>query len=416
MKKRIGWILGILWLFWISTYFLVHIEVKGSQKIRLKLGEDYQEYGAVASFLGHNLSVHFKGQVDTNRVGTYTIVYKARNPLGIAREKRRVVEVYDALKPTIKLKGSLLVVVPLDATYVEPGYEAIDLVDGDLTSKVKVEGAIDTKKEGLYELVYHVQDSSGNEALVKRLVRVQAKILSYQADYDKIDNTKNGWWTDNQFDQVRPRGGADREQLKQYSAYFLGPDDQTIYLTFDEGSGDTYLDEIADLLAQHQVQATFFLCGHFMDEHREQVQKWVEQGHSIGNHTFHHRDTVSYANEAGFFEFQREITDMEELYQEITGQPMERLYRAPKGEWSYRTLKMVQDMGYRTYFWSADYLDFDQTYSKEHALEEMMKRYHNGAIYMLHPKQKGTYEALPSFIEKMRQLGYQFGLVKDISS
>lgn len=414
-RKKILLIFGILWFIWISTFFLIDIKVKDNLKMRIKLGEAYHESGATASFLGCNLTVYKEGSVNTMHVGTYTITYKARSFLGIVRSKKRIIDVYDATKPSIKLKGNLLEVVPLDSTYIEKGYEALDDIDGDLTDKVIVENHVDTKKEGLYEVIYSVTDSSGNETVVKRLVRVQDRILVYQDKYDKTSNTKNGWWTDNKFDQKRPAGGANLEQLRQYSAYFLGEDDKTIYLTFDEGGNDTYLDEIATLLAKNNVSATFFLCGHFMESHKEQVKKWVEAGHSIGNHTFHHRDTTSYTNKQGFEEFQKEITSMEELYQEITGQPMDKLYRSPRGEWSYRELQMVQDMGYRSYFWSADYLDYDRVYTKEYALEQMLKRYHNGAIYMLHPKQKGTYEALEEFIMEMRKLGYQFGLVRDIS-
>lgn len=414
-RKKILLFLGILWCLWIITYFGVHIQINGNRYVKLKLGEKYHEDGASASFLGHDIIIRVQNNIQQDRVGKYQVTYKARNFLGIARSKKRIVEIYDATKPTITLKGNILEVVSLNSVYQEPGYIAEDDVDGDLTNHVVVESNVNTKKEGIYEIVYRVMDSSHNSSVVKRVVRVQAKVLKYDKEYDKIDNTKNGWWTDNKFDKKRPNGGANLDQLKQYGTYFLGNDDKIIYLTFDEGSNDTYLDKIADVLTENNVYATFFLCGHFMESHQEEVKKWVSNGHSIGNHTFHHRDTVSYANRSGFMEFQKEITDMEELYQKITGKAMEKLYRPPRGEWSYRELKMVQDMGYRSYLWSADYLDFDKTYTKEYALEQMMKRYHNGAIYMLHPKQKGTYEALEDFIKQMKSLGYKFGLVKDIS-
>ena len=52
--------------------------------------------------------------------------------------------------------------------------------------------------------------------------------------------------------------------------------------------------------------------------------------------------------------------------------------------------------------------------SKEEALNSMMKRYHNGAIYLIHPNNKGNYEALETFIVEMKKLGYKFDLVKNI--
>ena len=93
---------------------------------------------------------------------------------------------------------------------------------------------------------------------------------------------------------------------------------------------------------------------------------------------------------------------------------MDKIYREPKGEWSERSLKIVSDLGYSTYFWSADHYDFGEDVSKEETLNRLLKRYHKGAIYLLHPKNKGNYEALDEFIKTMKEKGYQFGLVKDI--
>lgn len=414
-RKKIIYLLLIIWLVWISTYFFIRVDIKGNKNIRLKKGEEYVEKGAIGTFLWSDLKVKISSNLNTNKLGTYEIKYKARNIFGIAKTKKRVITVYDAEKPLIKLKGNLIEIVPLDSPYIEKGYHAEDNIDGDITEKVIIDNKVDTKKEGIYEIIYRVKDSSNNETTIKRVVRVQGKLLRYQDKYDATDNTKKGWWTDNKFDHQRPAGGDDINKLKEYSAYFMGPDDKTIYLTFDEGSNDTYLDKIADILTKNDVQATFFLCGHYMESNKDLVKKWVKNGHSIGNHTYHHRSTPLYANRKGFTEFQEEITSMEDLYQEITGTPMDKIYRDPKGEWSYRVLQMVQDMGYKSFLWSADYLDFDKTYTKEYALEQMMKRYHNGAIYLLHPKQKGTYEALEDFIKEMKKLGYKFGLVRDIN-
>ena len=75
----------------------------------------------------------------------------------------------------------------------------------------------------------------------------------------------------------------------------------------------------------------------------------------------------------------------------------------------------MKDLGYKTYFYSANYNDFSGTLSKEKALSEMTKRYHNGAIYLIHPNNKGNYEALESFITEMKKQGFKFDLVKNIT-
>ena len=75
----------------------------------------------------------------------------------------------------------------------------------------------------------------------------------------------------------------------------------------------------------------------------------------------------------------------------------------------------MKDLGYKTYFYSADYKDFAEDVTKEYALAELTKRLHNGAIYLIHPKNKGNYLALDSFIKEAKKQGYKFDLVKNIN-
>ncbi len=412
--KRALIIFFVVWFCWIATYFLIRLDLKGDHSVLLALGETYQEKGATASFLGNKLLVSVSGTVDSTKAGTYEIIYRVRNPLFIKKDAKRIVVVQDTEKPKITLKGDLKLTLSVGDDYREPGYSVTDNQDQKLT--VNVTNQVNVKKAGIYEVVYQAQDQAGNVTTVKRLVEVKEKYFAYDRSYDQINNVMLSWWSNNQLDHNRPSGGGDINLLASYSAYFLGPSDKTIYLTFDEGSSDTYLDEIAKVLYEENVQATFFLCGNYMVTHADQVKKWVDWGHSIGNHTYHHREMSAYATEAGIKAFQEEVRTMEENYQKITGQKMDKIFRFPKGEYSLRGLQIIKDMGYRTYFWSADYLDFDQEYTKEYSLGKLMERYHEGAIYLLHPKQKGNYLALKDFIHQMRELGYEFGLVRDIVS
>jgi len=144
------------------------------------------------------------------------------------------------------------------------------------------------------------------------------------------------------------------------------------------------------------------------------IKKMVSNGHLIGNHTVNHISMPSLASKEKFHKYLYEIKTVEEDYYNITGKQMEKIYRDPKGEWSFRDLQIIKDLGYKTYFYSAYYMDFNEDVSGEYALDELMKRYHNGAIYLLHPKNKGNYLALDSFIKKMKGLGYRFDLVKNI--
>lgn len=300
--------------------------------------------------------------------------------------------------------------------YEEPGFKAIDNVDGDLTNQVVVNNNIDYERSGTYEITYFVSNSRNENYFQSRFVVLENSLtMQYKKEYDLIDGTMRSWWSANKKDHVRPLGGYKLEELLPLHATFLGNDEPVLYLTFDEGSNDTYVSEIVDVLNANDVKATFFLCRKFILNNPELILKIVDTGHSVGNHTSHHLSMPTLANKDNFEKFLKEIKEVEEAFSEITGKEIDKVYRDPRGEWSLRSLAIMKDLGYSTYFYSADYLDWNGEVSKDMAFQKMMERYHNGAIYLLHPQNKGNYLALDSFIKEMKNLGYSFGLVKDIS-
>lgn len=316
--------------------------------------------------------------------------------------------------PKIILKGNQIITVNVLDKYEEDGYVATDTVDGNITDKVLIIDDIDYSNEGIYPLIYKVKNSKGVVAENRRYVKVTTKPY-YKNEYDNLDNTVRGWWANNKRDKERPSGGAGIDVLKKYDAYYIGPDEKIVYLTFDEGSLETYVKEIVDVLDKNNVKATFFLCYKYMVLNKELIKKMVQNGHLIGNHTVNHKSMPSLATRDKFSDYLYEIKKVEESYYEITGKEMKKIYRDPRGEWSFRDLQIMKDLGYKSYFYSSYYMDFGDDVSKEYALAELMKRYHNGAIYLIHPKNKGNYLALDSFIKEMKQLGYRFDTVDNIN-
>ena len=317
--------------------------------------------------------------------------------------------------PKITLKGKNIITIYQNQKYVEPGYKATDPKDGNITNKVKIKGNINTNKQGTYELIYTVTNSKKETAKAHRFIKViKNENPIYKKEYDNLDNTSRGWWSNNKLDGKRPSGGADINELKKYNAFFMGPDEKVLYLTFDEGGLKTYVKEIVEVLDKNNVKATFFLCRKFIEENAELIKKMADTGHTIANHTSHHLNMPSLATKETFDKYLNEIQEVEKTYYNITGKNMEKVYRDPKGEWSYRDLQIMKDLGYKTYFYSADYLDYKEDVSKEKALNELTKRVHNGAIYLMHPKNKGNYLALDTFIKNMKKQGYKFDLVKNI--
>ena len=104
-----------------------------------------------------------------------------------------------------------------------------------------------------------------------------------------------------------PAGNVSAEDLAQYNAYYLGDTSQKVlYLTFDCGYENGYTEAILDALKKHSAPAAFFVVGHMVESAPDIVRRMAEEGHIVGNHTFHHPDMSSISDLASF---QEELTD-----------------------------------------------------------------------------------------------------------
>lgn len=316
--------------------------------------------------------------------------------------------------PIIELIGNNIINIKMNETYIEPGYKASDSKDGNITDKVKITNNIDYNTPGTYEIIYEVTNSKNKKFTIKRFVNIEIKEISYKDEFDNIDNTTREWGAKNNKDGTRSIGNATSEELLKYNAYYIGPDEKKIYLTFDEGQNDTYIREILEVLNEKKVKATFFFCKNYITSNPELMKLLVNNGHSVGNHTANHVDMTKLATRENYQKYVNQIKQVEEVFKEITGVNLDKVYREPKGVWSYRSLEIVKNLGYKTYFWSAAYVDFNGELSKEQAYNLMLERIHNGAIYLIHPNNKGNYLALSDFIDEAIKIGYTFDLVKNI--
>ena len=112
-----------------------------------------------------------------------------------------------------------------------------------------------------------------------------------------------------------PVGNASAEDLAQYGAYYLGDTSQKVlYLTFDCGYENGYTAQILDVLKDHQAPAAFFVVGHMIQSSPDLIRRMVQEGHIVGNHTFHHPDMSAISDQS---KFQQELEELEQLYQEI---------------------------------------------------------------------------------------------------
>lgn len=211
-----------------------------------------------------------------------------------------------------------------------------------------------------------------------------------------------------------PVGNASRQALESYDAVYVGDGkEKVIYLTFDAGYENGNTDAILDALKKHQAPATFFLVGNYIETSPDLVKRMVAEGHTVGNHTCHHPNMSQISTKEAF---EKELKDLEALYEKTTGQPMTKFYRPPQGKYSETNLQMAKDMGYRTFFWSLAYVDWyenDQP-TREEAFEKLLGRIHPGAIVLLHSTSKTNGEILDELLTKWEEMGYHFDSLSNL--
>ena len=197
-----------------------------------------------------------------------------------------------------------------------------------------------------------------------------------------------------------PIGNAGADQLRRYDAAYIGDTTRKVlYLTFDAGYENGCTEKILDTLKKHDVKAAFFLVGNYIEKN--------------GNHTMHHPDMSAISEKEAFA---KELQDPEALYKETTGQDMPKYYRPPQGTYSEDNLRMAQELGYKTVFWSLAYVDWnneDQP-TKEEAFAKLLPRTHDGAVVLLHSTSKTNAEILDELLTAWKENGYDFASIEEL--
>lgn len=222
------------------------------------------------------------------------------------------------------------------------------------------------------------------------------------------------WGLSFQEDGKVPVGNASFDELQQYHAYYAQNTSQkVIYLTFDCGYENGNTPAILKALKKHHAKATFFVVGNFLRDNPDLIKQMLKEGHTVGNHTFHHPDMSQIATKDTF---EKELGNVETLYKEVTGKTMTRFYRPPQGKYSTENLQMAKDMGYHTFFWSLAYVDWlaDAQPSKNEAFGKLLGRIHPGAIVLLHNTSKTNGEILDELLGKWEDMGYTFSTLKKL--
>lgn len=299
----------------------------------------------------------------------YAVVDSSGNPAYAEREIPGV----DLQPPEILLTGGEELTIGVGTVYREPGYSAVDAVEGDVTAFVEVSGEVDWLKPGTYPVTYTVSDSAENAVTVTRTVTVTAK--------------------------ARPAA--------------IWPENKVIYLTFDDGPGpDTR--RLLNILDEYGVKATFFVTDSGYPELLEQI---VARGHSIGIHTATHRYREIYADAESYFS---DLYKMQSVIRDATGTTTT-LLRFPGGSSNTVSRKTceglmtvlveaVQDAGFQYFDWNVDSDDAGKAHKKETVRDNVIQAVSQTrvAVVLQHDVHSYSVDAVEEIIIWGLNNGYSF--------
>lgn len=233
------------------------------------------------------------------------------------------------------------------------------------------------------------------------------KVETVETSATPLSNKKIAWGFRRMKDGVQPEFTASYiKPLDDYNGIYVGNKDKKIvYLTFDEGYENGYTSSILDTLAEKGVQATFFVTMPYVKKNKDLIQRMIDEGHIVGNHTVNHPSMPDIADDK---KIEKEIVELHDYIKNNFNYEMD-FFRPPKGEFSERTVKITKDLGYTTVLWSFAYDDWDVKKQDrlDYARKMIYNNLHNGAIILLHAVSKDNATLLGEIIDTIEEKGFE---------
>lgn len=261
--------------------------------------------------------------------------------------------------------------------------------------------------------------SSKNDDTPAEPVKNEEPVKKESGDYSSLSNEKAGWWFN-----PKKAGGNGKSTIPEKTANLLNKyngiwqaktDEKVLYLTFDEGyEYNNNTAKILDTLKAKGVKAAFFVTGAYVKSNLDLVNRMANEGHLVCNHSVNHLNQVEAIKNPKKLE--DDIAGLQNLYKEKTGNNLASFLRPPEGVYSERTLKFINDMGYRPVFWSFAYKDWlrDNQPDKKFAIEKITGHFHPGSVLLLHAVSDTNAEILGEIIDQAVNMGYRFGSLYEL--
>lgn len=433
------------------SLFNININLNGSPKETIEYGDTYTEQGATAAFntpASKNvpLNVTIKGSVDSSKLGTYHIHYKAKKGI-FSVQKSREVKIVDTKSPIIELNKIDGYYPKTGETYQEEGFTATDNYDGDITSKIK-------RTEDKNVITYTVSDSSGNKTSVQRTIEYNdgiAPTITLNGDSDitikagtrfedpgctakdshgndisdsvsvsdNISTYRAGTYTITYSvtDKFGNKASIDRtvtvEAVKQTATTSSG--NKVVYLTFDDGPG-AHTQQLLDILDKYNVKVTFFVTN-VNSGYENMIAKEAAAGHTVAIHSASHDYKKIYSSVDAYFADLNEMSDI--IYAQTGQRP--KLIRFPGGSSNTVSLKYcsgimttltkaVTDQGYKYFDWNVSSGDAGGTTSTEEVYQNVVNgmKSHNVSVVLQHDIKGFSVNAVERIIQWGLANGYTF--------
>lgn len=197
-------------------------------------------------------------------------------------------------------------------------------------------------------------------------------------------------------------------QPKEIPIYRVQSDKKEVAISFDAAWGNEETEQLLDILDEHDVKATFFLVGDWVDKYPDDVKNIAAHGHDIGNHSDTHPHLPQLSTENATSEIQR----CNEKIEALTGSAPT-LFRPPYGDYNNSVVSAVKSLGMYCVQWDVDSLDWKDP-SPEQLCQNVLGKVRDGSIVLMHNGAKNTPAALPSIIEGIQNKGYEIVLIKDL--
>lgn len=192
------------------------------------------------------------------------------------------------------------------------------------------------------------------------------------------------------------------QKLYPKAIWRMDTSQKKIYLTFDDGPVPGITSWVLDVLKQHNIKATFFCVGENVVKHPDVFQRITNEGHRIGNHTYHHLNGWNTHT----FTYLKNIQKCAEVVNS-------NLFRPPYGRTKKSQLSTLKSQ-YSIIMWDVLSGDYSKTTSPEKCLSNVTEAVRNGSIIVFHDSYKAKKNieyALPRFIEYAKTTGFEFAVL-----